>query len=91
MRAVGGRDPVAGSERVACPVLSVAGTRDLIVPLADSEELARLLPGARTVTFQACGHMVMLERPMELAKRLVDFGSICSTHERSDNEVVTQQ
>jgi pimeloyl-ACP methyl ester carboxylesterase len=71
--AIGRSDPRAGIERVGCPVLSIAGDRDLIVPLADTEALQRDLPAARTVVLDGSGHMVMLERPTAFNRRLLDF------------------
>jgi pimeloyl-ACP methyl ester carboxylesterase len=91
VHAVGGSDPLEGIERVKCPVLSVAGARDLIVPIADTEELALRAADARTVVLDGCGHMVMLERPAELVRELSEFASICSTQARSDNDVFSQQ
>ena len=91
VRAVGGSDPLQGIERVGCPVLSIAGARDLIVPLADTEELARAVPGLRSVVLEGCGHMVMLERPAQLVRELSEFACICSSNERSESELFSQQ
>jgi pimeloyl-ACP methyl ester carboxylesterase len=38
-------------------VLLLHGTRDALVPAANSRRLARLLPGAELVEFEDCGHM----------------------------------
>jgi pimeloyl-ACP methyl ester carboxylesterase len=73
VRAVGGSDPLAMIDQVHCPVMSVAGERDLIVPIADTEELAMRVPDARTVVLPGCGHMVMLERPAQLVRELGEF------------------
>lgn len=73
VRAVGGSDPLGGVEAVRCPILSLAGARDLIVPLADTQRLQRAVPRARTVVFEGCGHMGMLERPQALADELLAF------------------
>ena len=38
-------------------MLIVHGAQDALVPLANSRRLARVLPGARLVVFEGCGHM----------------------------------
>lgn len=63
VRAVGRSEVLEEIGAVRCPLLSLAGERDLIVPLADTSRLRRGLPAARTHVFAGCGHMPMLERP----------------------------
>jgi pimeloyl-ACP methyl ester carboxylesterase len=60
-------------DQVSCPVLSIAGDRDRIVPLADTEALRRDMPAAHSVVLEGCGHMLMLERPEAFNRRLLDF------------------
>jgi pimeloyl-ACP methyl ester carboxylesterase len=43
------------------PVLLISGEKDMVTPLAHSEEIARLLPRATYVKVPDCGHVVMLE------------------------------
>lgn len=74
-RAIGGSRPLDGVDAVRCPLLSLAGANDLIVPLADTHEFQRAVPRARTVVFERCGHMMMLERPQAFAKQLLVFAS----------------
>jgi pimeloyl-ACP methyl ester carboxylesterase len=57
---------------VNCPVLSLAASHDHIAPLADTKALDRELD-ARTVVFEGCGHMPMLERPMAFNAQLLRF------------------
>lgn len=45
------------------PALVLCGREDQVTPLAQSEEMAVLLPGAELVTVEACGHMTTLEQP----------------------------
>jgi len=52
-------DPLTGR----CPILSLAASDDRVVPLPDTEALQRDAPRARTIIFDGCGHMPMLERP----------------------------
>ncbi len=71
VRAVARADPRAGIGEVSCPILSLAAREDRIVPLADTEAFGREVPRARTVVFDGCGHMPMLERPRALNAELV--------------------
>ncbi len=81
VRAVAGSDPLDGVDAVRCPILSVAGACDLIVPLADTHRLQRAVPAARTIVLEGCGHMPMLERPRALAEHLLAFaGKPAITH-----------
>lgn len=73
VRAIGGSDPLDGVDAVRCPILSLAGARDLIVPLADTQEFQRAVARARMVVFEGCGHMAMLERPQAFAEQLLAF------------------
>lgn len=49
--------------QLACPVLVVCGEADQLTPLACSEEIARLIPGAGLEVIADCGHMLTMERP----------------------------
>ncbi|WP_035800889.1 alpha/beta fold hydrolase [Kitasatospora mediocidica] len=52
------------------PALVLAGTKDLLTPAAHSEAIARALPGAELVLLPDAGHLVMLECPDEVNRRL---------------------
>lgn len=52
------------------PALVLAGTKDLLTPAAHSEAIAEALPGAELVILQDAGHLVMLECPDEVDRRL---------------------
>ncbi|MFD0272489.1 alpha/beta fold hydrolase [Kitasatospora sp. NPDC127111] len=62
------------------PTLVLAGTKDLLTPPGHSEAMAEQLPGAELVLIEDAGHLVMLERPdlvdrrlAALLKQAVDF------------------
>ncbi|CAN5899173.1 alpha/beta hydrolase [soil metagenome] len=55
------------------PVLVVAGANDAILSAGHTERLARELPAARLLSVADAGHLVMLERPDEVNKALVDL------------------
>jgi pimeloyl-ACP methyl ester carboxylesterase len=48
---------------IACPVLVVAGTRDLLTPARAGAAVAALLPGAKVVNLQGSGHAMSSEDP----------------------------
>lgn len=58
---------------IACPTLILVGASDRMTPPALSIELAEKIPGARLETIPEAGHMLMLERPAEVAARLRSF------------------
>jgi pimeloyl-ACP methyl ester carboxylesterase len=53
-------------DKIALPVTLVYGSDDWSRP-AEREANARLIPGARTVLLQRCGHFASLERPEAIA------------------------
>jgi pimeloyl-ACP methyl ester carboxylesterase len=54
-------------------VLVVCGEKDLLTPLAHSEEICRILPDARLATVPEGGHVAMLEFPDQVNAALLDF------------------
>jgi pimeloyl-ACP methyl ester carboxylesterase len=52
--------------RVECPTLVLCGRQDVLTPLERHEEIARLIPTARLVVIEQCGHLSTLERPYEV-------------------------
>ena len=55
------------------PTLVMCGSRDPIVPPAQGERIAALVPNAKKVVLQDCGHLLMLERPAEYAHALLEW------------------
>jgi 3-oxoadipate enol-lactonase len=62
---------VAATVRV--PALVLVGELDRIAPPELSEELARLVPGARLEVITGAGHLCNEERPVEFNRALVSF------------------
>jgi pimeloyl-ACP methyl ester carboxylesterase len=60
-------------DRPPPPALIIAGSQDQMVPLRYQQLLAKKLKGAEFGTIPDAGHMVMLEKPQELAERLSHF------------------
>lgn len=60
-------------QEIACPTLVVWGDRDRIVPPSSADEFERLIPDARKVVFEDCGHVPMMEQPERFNRLLGDF------------------
>jgi len=50
-------------EQYTCPTAVIVGRQDLATPLEASEEMARLIPGAKMIAIEECGHLSTMERP----------------------------
>ncbi|WP_420367460.1 alpha/beta fold hydrolase [Curtobacterium sp. L1-20] len=55
---------------VGCPVTAVAGREDVFARVSDLAALRALLPQARTVLLDDCGHFAHVERPTAVARAL---------------------
>ena len=71
IRGLAGYDILDRLEDVEIPALIVWGRNDLIVPLRDAYEYARLVRNSELVVFDDCGHIPMAERPVRF-NRLLD-------------------
>jgi pimeloyl-ACP methyl ester carboxylesterase len=60
-------------EEIAVPVLVVVGEYDTSESLANAEEMARRIPGARKVVVASAAHMLHMERPDEFNRLVLDF------------------
>jgi pimeloyl-ACP methyl ester carboxylesterase len=56
-----------------CPTLVLCGREDAWSPLAQHEEIAAMIPGARFVPIEDCGHMAPMEQPDRVAAALVGW------------------
>lgn len=59
--------------QLACPVLVVCGEADQLTPLACSEEIAALVPGAELQVLAECGHMLTMEHPQRVNALLAQW------------------
>jgi pimeloyl-ACP methyl ester carboxylesterase len=64
------RDRLPG---IHCPTLIVWGTKDMILPVADAKQYAKLIEGAEQFVMEDTGHVPMLERPVTFNDRLREF------------------
>jgi len=66
----GGRERAA---QVSCPALFLLAERDAMTPARSAHEVAKLIPGSKTVTLEGCGHNLMAEKPDEVLDILREF------------------
>ena len=59
--------------RVTNPALLIWGREDRIVPVVCGEQYRKLLPRARLVVLDGCGHLPPIEQPDAVARLVVDF------------------
>ena len=67
-------DPRTALHHVRCPVLVLAGARDVQVPLADAFDYARRLRAPVRVV-PGCGHLLIGERPDACLDAIAEFAS----------------
>ena len=56
-------DATAELARISVPTLVITGTADLLIPPAESEALARAIPGSQLNMIPHAGHLVAFEQP----------------------------
>ncbi len=66
-------DRLADLHRVNVPTLVLCGEADRMTPVSDSRILAAGIPDAQLDVIPAAGHMVVLERPAEVAGLLTEW------------------
>jgi len=66
-------DASAYLHRINCPALLVVGREDAWSPVAQHQEMARLLPHARLEIVDGAGHFAPVERPDAVARLVAPF------------------
>jgi len=66
-------DPRALLPLINCPTLVMVGRQDQWSPVAQHEEIAALIPGAKLVVIEGAGHMSQMEQPAATTAALVDW------------------
>lgn len=65
---------------IAKPVLVMAGASDVITPPANSELIARLIPGASMDLYEVSGHSFLFQQPIQVAATIQAFLSSFANH-----------
>ena len=60
-------------DRITCPTLVIAGEKDRLRSIAESEELRDGIPGATMTIMQGVGHMMPMEAPEALSRIVIDW------------------
>jgi len=58
---------------ISCPVLLMVGEQDQWSPIAQHEDMLRLLPNARLEIIADAGHFAPVEQPEKVARLLAEF------------------
>jgi pimeloyl-ACP methyl ester carboxylesterase len=66
-------DARPGLTNIACPTLVMVGRQDQWSPLAQHEEIASLITGARLMVIEDAGHMSLVERPEQTTRALFEW------------------
>ncbi|MHA1109283.1 MAG: alpha/beta fold hydrolase, partial [Alphaproteobacteria bacterium] len=66
-------DGVGDLARITCPTLVLCGRQDALTPLEVHDEMAALIPGARLVVIEECGHLSTLEAPDAVTTAMRDW------------------
>jgi 3-oxoadipate enol-lactonase len=66
-------DQTGRAREIGVPTLVLCGTKDKVTPPALSQELARLIPGAKLELIEGAGHIGNLEKPFEFNQILDRF------------------
>ncbi len=59
--------------QIACPTLVIAGEKDRLRSIAESEELRDGIPGATMTVMEGVGHMMPMEAPDALSRLIIDW------------------
>jgi pimeloyl-ACP methyl ester carboxylesterase len=58
---------------IRCPTLVLCGREDIWSPVAQHEEIASLIPGAKLIVIEKCGHMSPAEQPEAVTAALREW------------------
>jgi pimeloyl-ACP methyl ester carboxylesterase len=60
-------------EQISCATLVVGSDEDVVIPLAEVEQMQRRIPRSRLVVLRGVGHLSSLEAPGQFSQALMDF------------------
>jgi pimeloyl-ACP methyl ester carboxylesterase len=69
---------------VTAPTLVLVGSQDVLTPLADSEEIAELIPDAELALVQGGAHGFMFESALVFNRLLLEFLARVTTNRDAD-------
>ena len=74
-RAADGFDRMANAKDIQVPALIIAGTNDALTPPKYAEYLAATIPDNELHVIEGAGHMLVIERAAEVARRIESMGT----------------
>lgn len=66
-------DAHAKASRIVAPTCVIWGQQDGFLPVAHLDTVMRLIPHAKPVVLDPCGHVPMVERPADFSRIVLDF------------------
>jgi pimeloyl-ACP methyl ester carboxylesterase len=60
-------------KKITCPTLIVWGKEDEIIPYYHAEKFHRDIPNSSVIMYEKCGHVPMIENPIQLEKDVLAF------------------
>lgn len=66
-------DSHAKARRIQAPTCVIWGRQDGFLPVAHLDAVMRLVPHAKPVVLEPCGHVPMVERPTDFCRIVLDF------------------
>ncbi|MBK9328025.1 MAG: alpha/beta hydrolase [Sphingobacteriales bacterium] len=60
-------------KRITCPTLIVWGKQDKIVSPKYADRFHEDIKGSRLIVYDSCGHVPMMEKPLEVKRDVLDF------------------
>lgn len=73
LTACDGFDLLDRLDKINLPTLIICGSDDRLTPLKYSRSLENSIPGSKLVIIEEAGHMVMLEKPVQVNQAINDF------------------
>jgi pimeloyl-ACP methyl ester carboxylesterase len=86
MVACDGFDVTDRLSEIDCPTLVICGEEDRMTPKRYAQFLVDHIKGSRLEIIPGCGHMVMLERPVEVKDRMLKFLRLISDRESNQKK-----
>ena len=59
--------------KITAPTLVIHGRQDGIVPLKHAERVAKIIPKAKLLALDSCGHFPFIEKPEKTTQSILDF------------------
>jgi pimeloyl-ACP methyl ester carboxylesterase len=66
-------DSTPGLPDVRTPTLVLVGAEDILTPIAQSQQIASLIPGAELVVLGKGGHSMVLDYPHEVTRTIIGW------------------